>query len=144
MSASKRGLELSIVQVKGDLVLAGAAIKAAEKAEKHLSKAMKGQAAYHLQQAAEKLIKIQLYASGKKLDNAKLYKHSLKDLLKYAQSISVQIFLPAYINKNNEIITRWEAQGRYDLHLSVRMDTLKKCYQEISDWYDAMRRNGYN
>ena len=138
MSASKRGLELSIVQVKGDLVLAGAAIKAAEKAEKHLSKAMKGQAAYHLQQAAEKLIKIQLYASGKKLDNAKLYKHSLKDLLKYAQSIS------AYINKNNEIITRWEAQGRYDLHLSVRMDTLKKCYQEISDWYDAMRRNGYN
>ena len=57
---------LSYAQVEADLVLAKHAISDAKTADNRLSKYLKGQAGYHLQQAAEKLIKIQLYQSGQK------------------------------------------------------------------------------
>ena len=134
---------LSMTQVKADLMLAEYAINQVEDLSPKMSKILKGQAAYHLQQACEKMIKIQMYASGQTLNNARIYKHSLKELLIYAASISISIQIPTYINKNNEIITRWEAQGRYDLHLVVRIDTLKKCLEEAQKWYDDLYKDGY-
>lgn len=98
--------KLSMAQVKADLMMASYGITQAESGTPKMAKTIKGMAAYHLQQACEKMIKIQLYASGKTLNNARLYKHSLKDLLVYASSISVPIMIPTYIDKNKEIITR--------------------------------------
>ena len=64
-------LPLTMAQIKADLFLVDAAIKEAEKIPPKEAKYIKGQAGYHLQQAVEKLIKIQLYASGKTLNPAK-------------------------------------------------------------------------
>ena len=89
------------------------------------------------------MFKIQIYASGKKIDNARMYKHSLKDLLVYAKSLGLSIKIPLYVEKNKDIITRWEATGRYDLHMVVRIDTLKKCYVEADQWYADLVRDGY-
>ncbi len=134
---------LSMTQVKADLLLSKYSIEQAEKASARMSKSIKGQGAYHLQQACEKMVKIQIYASGKKIDNARMYKHSIKDLLVYANSLGITINMPSYIDKNKDIITRWEATGRYDLHLVVRIDTLKRCYEETDQWYTDLVEEGY-
>lgn len=134
---------LSMTQVKADLLMASYGISQAMVSSAKMAKTMKGMAAYHLQQACEKMIKIQLYASGKKLNHARIYRHSLKDLCIYAESISVRLVIPAYIDRNKEIITSWEAEGRYDLHLVVRIDTLKRCLSEAEQWMDMLSRQGY-
>ena len=54
---------LSFGQIEADLFMAGAAIDKAESLTSKAGKYYRGQAGYHLQQAAEKLIKIQIYDS---------------------------------------------------------------------------------
>ena len=49
-------------QIRADLFLAQAAINEAENLTPKADTYIKGQAGYHLQQAAEKMVKIQLYA----------------------------------------------------------------------------------
>lgn len=41
--------------------------------------------AYHLQQAVEKLIKIQIYRSGIEYDNRNMYVHNLVKFITYAK-----------------------------------------------------------
>ena len=86
-------------QVEADLLSAKDAIGRAEALPARKAKYIKALAGYHLQQASEKMIKIQLYASGQKLDYSKLYKHSLDDLIIYANSLGLPIIIPNYINK---------------------------------------------
>lgn len=54
---------LKIAQIKADLFVAKATIEEARKRTPSAGKYLKGQAGDHLQQAAEKLIKIQIYYS---------------------------------------------------------------------------------
>ncbi|MCR5685370.1 MAG: hypothetical protein K6G81_08125 [Lachnospiraceae bacterium] len=130
--------ELNIYQVKADLLISEKAIEEAKIQTPRFSKYLRGQAAYHLQQAAEKLIKIQLYHAGKKLDHAKIYNHSIGSLLVYADDLKIDIIVPAIVRKNDELITSWEAEGRYDVHMVVRTDTLQKYLQEFRQWYDMV------
>ena len=51
---------LNMAQIKADLFMAKAAINEASGLSPKAAKYIKGQAAYHLQQAAEKMIKIQI------------------------------------------------------------------------------------
>ena len=97
--------------IKADLFMADAAINEAEKLSPKAAKYIKGQAGYHLQQAAEKLIKIQLYASGQPINPAKVYKHKIDELITYAAVINAKIEVPAYINKYAVTISSWEAEG---------------------------------
>lgn len=136
-------MPLNMALIKADLIAAVSCITEAKKMSAKASKYIKGLAAFHLQQASEKLIKIQLYNSGKKLDLKRLYKHSLNDLLVYAGDLKLKITVPAYILKNQVVITSWEAGGRYDVHKVVRIDTLEKCYQVIYEWYDELKKDGY-
>ena len=70
-----------------------------ESATPKFAKFYKGLAGYHLQQAAEKLIKYQIYASGVQLDYSKMYKHSLNELLTYAQTLGITIDIPEWIEE---------------------------------------------
>ena len=130
--------ELSIYQVKADLMISEKALEESRIQSPRFSKYLRGQAAYHLQQAIEKLIKIQLYNSGLRLDNAKIYKHSISSLLVYADDLGIDLIVPAIVRKNDELITSWEAEGRYDVHMVVRTDTLQKYLHEISQWYNMI------
>ena len=76
----------SLGQIEADLFMASAAIQKAESMSSKAGKFYRGQASYHLQQAAEKLIKIQIYDLGAPLNHAKLYRHSLDELITYAFS----------------------------------------------------------
>lgn len=140
---SANNLPLNMALIKADLIAAASCITEAKKMPAKASKYIKGLAGFHLQQASEKLIKLQLYHSGKKLDLKRLYKHSLNDLLVYAGDINVGIMIPSYVLKNQILITSWEAAGRYDVHKVVRIDTLEKCYQVVSEWYDDIKKAGY-
>lgn len=129
----------SLGQVTADLFMANAAIKKAETMTSKQGKYFRGLAGYHLQQAAEKMIKIQIYDSGLPINNSKIYRHSLDDLITYGLSIGVSLIVPKWIDEKKYVITKWEAEGRYDLHFVVRMDTLKRCYQELVQWQDQLK-----
>ena len=60
----------------------------------------------------------------------------------YAATIPVSLIVPTYIDKSKDIITRWEAQGRYDLHMVVRIDSdsitnkTERTFERFCDkWY---------
>ena len=132
-------LELSMKLIKADLLMAQQGI---ELYKNHEIKEIKNQAAYHLQQAAEKLIKIQIYNSGVSYNNKSLYVHNLKSLIAYIDSLQIDNVIPEIIRKNALIITDWEASGRYDIHFSIRINSLEKYHREISDWYEILYKKG--
>jgi len=131
---------ISMGQITADLFMAKAAIDKADSMSSKEGKFYRGQAGYHLQQAAEKMIKIQIYNSGVPVDNAKMYRHSLGDLMSYAASIGIQLLIPGWVDNKKHLITTWEAEGRYDLHFVVRIDTLKRCYEELSEWEATLKK----
>lgn len=137
--SARTGNPLSIGQIEADLYMADSAIKKAETLSSKAGKYYRGQAGYHLQQAAEKLIKIQIYDSGVAVDNSRMYRHSLDDLITYAASLGITLKIPKWVNSKKYVITIWETEGRYDIHFVVRMDTLKRCYQELLHWYQNLK-----
>ena len=129
---------LSVAQVDADLFMAASAIQKAETISSKAGKHLRGLAGYHLQQAAEKMIKIQIYDSGVQIDHSKLFRHSLDDLIGYAFSLAIPLIIPAWVDEKKYVITSWEAEGRYNLHFVVRMDTLKRCYNELIQWRNQL------
>ena len=129
---------LSVAQVDADLFMASSAIQKAETISSKAGKHLRGLAGYHLQQAAEKMIKIQIYDSGVQIDHSKMFRHSLDDLIGYASSLAIPLIIPAWVDEKKYVITSWEAEGRYNLHFVVRMDTLKRCYSELIQWRNQL------
>ena len=136
-------LPLNMAMIKADIYTADDEIKRAKDLTPKAAKYIKGMAGFHLQQAAEKMIKLQLYRSGKKLDLHLIYKHSLDHLMGYAKSLGVELIIPEYIMKNSAVITAWEAAGRYDVHKVVKITQLEKCNTEIECWFAELKKNGY-
>ena len=89
---------LTIGLIKADLVTAGQAI---EYFEATSNKNIKNIAAYHLQQATEKLIKYQIYRATANPNNTKLYTHNIEKLIVYADSLDTGIDIPVYVRKRS-------------------------------------------
>ena len=117
--------------IKADIIAAGQAI---EYFEQKNNKDIKNVAAYHLQQAAEKLIKLQIYAALQSTDNKQMFTHDLDKLIAYAEAEKLSLNVPKQIREHVNTITEWEAGSRYDIGFSIRIDTLKKYYEIISEW----------
>lgn len=132
-------MDLNMGLIKADILMAKQGIVIFEQ---NGIKEVKNMAAYHLQQAAEKLIKIQIYRSGLDYNNRQLYVHNLVTLINYARSLDLELLLPKKIDENALNITDWEAGSRYDLHFSIRIDTLKNVYNAIESWYDDVYKKG--
>ena len=111
--------------IQADIIAAKQAI---EYFETNKNRNIKSVAAYHLQQAAEKLIKIQIYANCSNINNSQMYTHNLERLIVYADSLDFVHIIPDYVRQHSLQITDWEAGSRYDVGFSVRIDTLKKTY----------------
>ena len=127
---------LTIGLIKADLITAGQAI---EYFEATSNKNIKNIAAYHLQQATEKLIKYQIYRATANPNNTKLYTHNIEKLIVYADSLDTGIDIPVYVRKRSLEITEWEAGSRYDIGFTARIDTLKRTYSEIENWIERMK-----
>ena len=63
-----------------------------------------------------------------------MYTHDLSKLIDYAESENLNLNVPNYIRDHVNSITEWEAGSRYDIGFSIRIDTLKKCYEVIAEW----------
>ncbi len=124
-------MELTKSIIKADIIAARQAI---EYFEQKGIKEIKNIAAYHLQQAAEKLIKYQIYQGIESTDNRRMYTHDLSKLLDYAEAEGLELNVPVYIRNHANQITDWEAGSRYDFSFVCRIDTLKKCCDIISEW----------
>jgi len=132
-------MDLSMGLIRADIVMGRQGI---ELYKKDGIKEVKNSAAYHIQQAVEKLIKIQVYRSGIAYSNSALYIHNLSKLIAYAEGIGVKLDIPSEIRANAIKITDWEAGSRYDMSFSVRIDTLEK-YQSLTEkWYQSLKKQG--
>ena len=132
-------LELSTGIIQADIIMARQALNIYKENTK--LKDVKNMCAYHLQQAVEKLVKIQIYKSGIAYDNKSMYSHNIRALLVYAESKEIPIIIPKLIKENASIITKWEAGSRYDLHFSIRIDTLEKYFLEVEKWYQQVLKS---
>ena len=132
-------MDLSMAIIKSDILMAKQGIDLFK--DKGINE-IKNQTAYHLQQATEKLIKIQVYSSGVEYNNKYMFVHNIDSLSAYADSLSIDVDIPIEVRDNAVTISDWEASGRYDLHFSVRIDTLEKYYSIILDWYDRLYKRG--
>ncbi len=132
-------IELSMGLIKADLIMARQGI---EQYRSHNIKQIKNLTAYHLQQAVEKLIKIQIYQSGKAFDSKELYVHNLVRLINYADQLDFDIDIPHFIREAAVMITDWEASGRYDVHFSVRITSLETYYDKIGSWFQDVWKKG--
>ena len=122
--------------IKADIIAARQAI---EYFEKNNVKDIKNIAAYHIQQAVEKIIKYQIYKSGVSINNAQMYTHNIEKLIIYGDLLNIQVYVPDYIRTNSLKITDWEAGSRYDIGFSIRIDTLKKTYNSITEWFSKIQ-----
>lgn len=68
---------LAAAQIDADLFMADSAIRKTESISSEAGKHLRGLAGCHLQQAAEEMIKYQIYDSGVQIDYSKLSRHSL-------------------------------------------------------------------
>ena len=98
------GDELTMTQILADLYTADGAMNRASAEGGRIAKYLKGLAGYHLQQAAEKLIKIQIYKAGIAIDFSKMYRHNIRDLMQYANQLGITLVVPPYI-KNHDMMT---------------------------------------
>lgn len=92
-------MNLTMSLIKADIVAAKQAIDYYEKSN---LKDIKNVAAYHLQQATEKL--------------------------------NISICIPKYIDDNSLVLTEWEAGSRYNVGFQIRINVLKKTFDEVEKW----------
>lgn len=95
-------------------------------------KALRLQAAYHMQQAIEKTIKLKAEIEG-----LNLWGHDIEKLIKSCKDKGVDISVPDHIAAKADAITRWEAECRYYPVKVVRKDNIKKAYDITVEWLNS-------
>ena len=93
------------------------------------SKSMKLLAAYHMQQAVEKTIKLKA-----SLEGLNLWGHDIDVLINKCEESHINIKVPRYIKEKADQISHWEAECRYYPIKSVRRDSLKKTLEVTKVW----------
>ena len=102
-------------------------------AEKCISdRFLAGSVAYHLQQATEKILKIEI---ASREEDFRLYTHDITTLCDYSANKKYDFYIPDFVLLNSGIITSWEAKSRYNDSFEVEEDELSSCLKVIKEWY---------
>ncbi len=120
-----------IAYAKADIRASRSALEAVRAGEGN-EKATKGVAAYHAQQAIEKILKAEIYRVNPGISPRKMYTHKIYDLCDLAECSGIRV--PREIKDNAYMYSDWEAAGRYDLHFSVRIDSVEKALRLVEKW----------
>ena len=94
-------------------------------------KAMRQLAAYHMQQAVEKTIKLKAEIEG-----LNLWGHDIRALIKRCDDNGIDIGIPKMIREKEKMITGWEADCRYYPIKGARKDSVKKIYDVLYEWLE--------
>ena len=107
-------------------------------------KDLKNTAAYNVQQAIEYLLKYCIYNCEKYHKEStqfkQLYTHNLALMIR-EYCVPYEINVPKMICKNAELYTSWEAESRYSLGFSVRLDSLQKAIDYTETWLVELKPN---
>lgn len=120
-----------IAYAKADIRASKSALEAVRAGEGN-ERATKGVAVYHAQQAIEKIIKAEIYKVNPGISPRKIYTHKIYDLCAIAEKSGIKV--PKGIKHNAYMYSDWEAAGRYDLHFSVRIDSVEKALRLAENW----------
>lgn len=96
------------------------------------NKALRLQAAYHMQQAIEKTIKLKAEIKG-----VILWGHDIDFLIKKCKDANIDIGIPKLIEEKADMITQWEAECRYYPVKVVRRDSIKNAYDTLVEWLES-------
>ena len=103
-------------------------------------KSLKNTSAYHIQQTFEYLIKYLIYNNpnynnGINIETSikQIFSHNL-DLLIKNFCIPNKINIPKELANNAKLYTAWEAESRYRIGFSVRINSLKKAIITAENW----------
>lgn len=94
-------------------------------------KALRLQAAYHMQQAIEKTIKLKAEILG-----LSLWGHDIDVLIRICDDENIDIGVPKIIRDKADMYTHWEAECRYYPIKVVRRDSIRNAYNAIVDWLE--------
>ena len=125
---------------KADIRAAHLALESV-RAKEGNEKAPKGIAAYHAQQAIEKIIKSEIYKVNPDISPRKMYTHKIYDLCAIAKTNHIDV--PKGIKEKSYMYSDWEAAGRYDLHFSVRIDSIEKALRLAENWLKQIEPEKY-
>ncbi len=113
--------------IKADLMIVQNYGKSDDKAERLL-------AAYHMQQAVEKTIKLKAELAG-----VNLWGHDISKLIQDCKKHNIygKVSIPKYIEDRQVMITKWEANCRYYPMTVIRRDSIMGVYRECSAWLNS-------
>lgn len=94
-------------------------------------KALRLHAAYHMQQAIEKTIKLKAEIAG-----LNLWGHDIDVLIKRCDDAGVDIAIPRIIREKADMYTHWESECRYYPIKVVRKDSIKKVLNIVVHWLE--------
>ena len=91
-------------------------------------------AAYHMQQAVEKTIKLKAELAG-----VNLWGHDISKLIQDCKKHNIygKVSIPKYIEDRQVMITKWEANCRYYPMTVIRRDSIMGVYRECSAWLNS-------
>ncbi len=84
-------------------------------------------AAYHLQQAVEKILKGALECVGVTVPNT----HKISKLIKMISDHGANLVVTDWVDEHSEMLSEWEAQTRYDMDFLVEKRKLDTAMKEI-------------
>ncbi len=89
-------------------------------------------AAYHLQQAVEKIIKGALECVGVTVPNT----HKISKLVKLVSDHGASLILTDWVDDHSEMLSAWEAQTRYDMDFLVEKRKLDVALKEVKAFFE--------
>lgn len=89
-------------------------------------------AAYHLQQAVEKVLKGALECVGVTIPNT----HKISKLVKMVSDHGANLVLTDWLDDHSEMLSEWEAQTRYNMDFLVEKRKLDAAMDEIQLFFD--------
>lgn len=99
-------------------------------------------AAYHLQQAVEKVLKGALECVGVTVPNT----HKISKLVKMIADNGASLTVTDWVDDHSEMLSEWEAQSRYDMDFLVERRKLDRAMKEVREFFavngiqDKLRR----
>lgn len=92
-------------------------------------------AAYHLQQAVEKVLKGAVECVGVTVPNT----HKITKLLSMIRDNGANLVITDWIDDHSEMLSEWEAEARYNMDFIVEKRKLDRAMEEIGIFF---RQNG--
>ncbi len=89
-------------------------------------------AAYHLQQAVEKVLKGALECVGVTVPNT----HKITKLLEMITNNGANLIITEWLDEHSEMLSEWEAETRYNMDFLVEKRKLDKAIKEVRSFLD--------